>query len=385
MRVVLRMAFIVLVAWLGQAWLVESVPPALPHAFLADGQWLVILIVSGGSVLGCLTGALGVGFRWLLLGVIGAVVLACTAFISDRYPSWLPGVPAWCVLLAFFVLVVLHALLAAKRSTFKSGALRIRDGGDHLSVGKDGGEMTVFRQGRTLCLQSAETRSETRYGGGTYTVPTTSTIMTYGPNGMGYGTVSGSQTVSTPVFSYETSVRTSRTRFRLEEVGPDHALLTASHPKHVRIHARHAIHHREKSAHFTLGRWATFRFHLWRRNHDKAFFRKDSALPRRIAKAASAHLAQMKQRFGRTRAYELTMDHDLHLVSFVGLARDEMFVCLFEPAASLTIGKQDAHKYWVNDAIRIPGAAQAIQPGSRIRATISEWAQLAILRRDHGK
>lgn len=381
MRISLRILLILLSSWLTQFWLQTDSPTFTPPPTgFSSTTNLAVLTHLGIALIFCFFGTFGRGFFLLLLGMGGGAIMG---YLSHTTQPWVQFVhlPGYQALLVFYALLISYViLLVAPRPSFKSGELTIRDGGDHLSVGKRSGEMTVFRHGHVLCIQGEETRSETRFGGGTYTVPTTGTVVTYGPNGTGYGTVYGSQTVSTPVFSYETSVRTGKLKYTLEEVGLDHALLIAKRPKHVFINGRHGLHYREKSAVFTLGYWAAFRFNLWRKFHAKLFFRKDEALPRRIYKAASGHFSQMKERFGKPSTHEFTLDHELGLVSFVGLAKDKIFVYLPRSQTALTISKQDANRYWQHGAIRIPETGELINPSGKIRVAISEWAQVATLR-----
>ena len=377
MRIVFHVCLIVLSAWWIQSLLMEGSRRLAPQGALD----LAVIALMAAAALACLHGAIAPRKRWLLLGIANAALLAVIAVESQTWHRLIP-LPAWQALLVAYAAVAAIALFLARWPTFRSGELRIHDGRnpDHLSVGKDSGDMVVFRHGYTMCRQQAETRSETRYGGGTSVVPTTGTVTTYGPDGVGYGTVYGTQVVSTPVFSYDVSVRTGRVDYLMEEVGPDHALLIAKRPRYVHIRARHEAWHREKSATFTLGAWAAFRFDLWKRLHAKAFFHEDRSMPRRISRAASTHLSAMKKAYGRTSSRELTLDHDLALVSFVGLARDKVFVHLADPQTSLTIRKSDPRPYWRQDAINVPGSRQAIRPGGKIKAALSEWVQLAALR-----
>lgn len=378
MRIALHMSLILLSAWLVQTLLMEE-PMKLPTPGLSTAMTLVFMAATTPA---CIYGALSPLKRWLLLGIFCSAVLAVVVMES---PAWHRTVrfPAWQALLVAYAAMAAYALAMARWPTFTSGALRIRDGGDreHLCVSNDRGEIVVFRHGRTICRQGAETRSETRFGGGTSIVPTTGMVTVHGPGGVGYGTVHGTQVISTPVFSYNVSRRTGRTDYVLEEVGPDHALLISKHPRNVRIRARHEAWYRARSTRFTLGAWAAFRFGLWMRFHPKAFFRADRAMPRRISRAASAHLSAMKKIHGRTASHELMLDHELALVSFVALAKDKVFVHLSNPLASLAIGKSDADRYWEHGTIHVPGHPEKIQPGGKIKAALSEWTQLAALRK----
>ena len=385
MRIFVRIALMLLMAYLFQSWLMPSemqqrALDVLPRAD-ATGPAFIAVMCALALLAGymCLLGGFGIGFGTLLLGGMGALLAVGIVNLSDTWISAL-HVPAYLLLAAGYGAAILYAAFLGTFPTFRRGKLQIRDGGDHLSVDKGDGQVTVLRSGRVLCAQTAETRSETRVGGGSYVAPTTSTVTTYGPNGVNYGTAYGTQIVHAPTFTYEKSYKTGFTDFRLEEVGPDHDLLIATHPKHVQVHARHSRQHREKSAWFSLGAWASFRFAMWRRFHPKAFFRKDAGLPRRIAKAVSNHLSKMKQLYGKTSDRELIIDHELALISFVGLAKEKVFVHLTQPTVSVTIGKQDAGTYWSHGSIRISGNARTITPPKKIASRLSEWVQLQALR-----
>lgn len=382
MRIFIRIAFMVLISYLFQSSLIP--PEILQIALINVHPWgttdpasiAALCAMSFLAAYLCFLGGFGVGFGTLLLGGIGAMLVVSLS------GTWInaPHFPAHLLLAAGYGLVILYAAVLAASPTFRKHKLQIRDGGDHLSVDTGDGAVTVLRSGRVLCEQSAETLSETRVGGGSYVVPTTNMVTTYGPNGINYGTVYGTQTVHAPTYTYEKFYKTGLTDFQLEEVGPDHALLIATHPKHVQVHARHSLRHREKSVWFSLSAWASFRFAMWRKFHAKAFFCKDPGLRRRIAKSASNHFSEMKQLYGKTSARELVIDHELALFSFVGLAKDKVFVHLARPTVSVTIGKHDASNYWSHGLIRIPGNARTVTPATKIASRLSEWAQLQALR-----
>lgn len=386
-RTFLRMGLLVLAAYLYRRWMFMGHPGGLGDMVMlmaettGAGMRVAFWASLGVALLLCLYGALRGGFWRMILALFGVALLVSL----EPFQSWQAVVPlpSHFQLALVFLLLLAHALLwVAPRPVFRSGKLLVRDGRDHLAVQKGEGDVTVFQHGRVLCTLAPEKVSETRYGGGTSSVPTTSTVVTYGPNGTNYGTVYGSQTVSTPIFSYQAWRRTGRLEYSLQEVGIDHALLVAKRPKHLVLIARHQASHREKSTAFTLGPWASFRFELWRRFHAGAFFRKDPAVARRIAKATREHLDEMKKRFGRISAHELRVDHDLKLVSFAGLAGDKVFVHVANPPAELTVPKQEANTYWQGGMLRIPGHPSAIAIGGKIATKLSEWSQLAAIRKD---
>lgn len=386
MRILIRMALIVLVAHLVGARIepldAEGLATGLStlQEETAFPAWALGLAFAGTALLLCWAGAFGGGFLTLLGGALGAAMLALYAGVGVTWRAFVPWPPSIALVLFFAAIVAGVCLFAAWRPTFRSGKLRIRDGGDHLSVAEGDSSPSVLRHGRLLCLKTLAGHSETRVGGGSYIAPTMGTVTTYGPNGVGYGTVHGTQIVHAPTYTYQKWVRTGKWRYRLEEVGIDHSLLLAARPANVQVAARHELSYRGNGISFDLGGWAAFRFDAWRLFHARAFFRRDRRMARRIAKAAATHFAAMKKRYGRTRARHLVLDHALELESFVGVGKDRVFVHVPRLDAAMAIERADVGDYLRWDGLHLPGDTRPIPTGARVGARLSEWAQLQKLR-----
>ena len=387
MRILIRMALIVLIAH-GCSAAIATSPSAGDFASLGSGlardsvipTWAPGLLVAAPALLLCWAGAFGLGFWRLVGGGAGAWLLALYAGLGTTWARVVPWPPSIALVLFFAAIVVGVCLFTAWRPGFRSGPLRVRDGGDHLSVADGDSAPVLLRHGRLQCLKSPAGRTETRVGGGPYLAPTTGTVTTYGPNGVSVGTVHGTQIVSGPTYTYEKWVSTGKWRYRIEELGIDHALLQAPRPANVEVAARHAASYRGNAAGFELGGWAAFRFDAWRLFHARAFYRPDRRMRRRIARAASRHFAAMKRLYGRTRARHLLLDHALELRSFVGVGKDQLFVHVPRLGAAMTIARQDAGDYLRHDGLHLPGGDGPVAIGTGVRNRISEWAQLRALR-----
>lgn len=392
MRIAIKITLIVLSAWLLQELIskMEGEDKSdIPYTFSLIDTLDPIETLSEIFYFGapCLLAALCLFCVFSLtrhmLGFFIALTGAACVVLAESTSIWhiLIRIPAWQAILVFYALVLGYLLLVAKLPIFKSGKQRVRDGGDHLSVGEDGGDTNVFPKNRVLCRREDETYSKTCYGGGSYVVPTSTPTTTYLSNGqIVYGTSYGTRIESSPVYSYETTMRTGKFRFRFDEVGPDHGLLTAKLPPGVHIVGRHQPWDRRKNASIVLGWFATIRFEAWRRLHGKMFFQQDGTLPRRIAKAASAHKANMKRVHGRTSSQEMALDHELGLIWFIGLGKKDAFVQHVPSGSSFSFGIQDVRSYWNGDSIHLPDCDEKIRPSGKIKAKISEWAQLSALR-----
>lgn len=388
MRIFIRMLVIVAVAW----WMRPQADPEDIAAtwqgiaqLVGTGAWLVPVLkasVLGLALLLLWAGGFVRGFWSLVGGVLGGLLLTGLAASSSTWGALSP-LPAWLAPALFFALVVAVVyLVMAPLPGFRSGKLRLRDGGDHLSVETEYGTPELFMRGRVLCTRKLDGRSETRTGGGARIVPTTAHVTTYGPGGsVGYGTVYGSQVVSAPVYTYDKWIPSGSWSYTLTEAGVDHALLLAARPSGVDIVARHDLHYHGTSKSFVLNRWGAFRFEAWRRLHGRLFFRPDQGMPKRIARAVSAHKAAMKKLHGKTRVQHLVLDHELALESFVGLGKDRVVVHVPDQDVSAVIASAEVGQHLSDRGeLTVPGIYGAVTTGQKIRNELGKWAKLHALR-----
>lgn len=388
MNLLLRALFFAGLAWLvgpgegdGRAELFQLFQHLL--ALVPPVAGLLALWVVG---LVCLfIGAYFVGVS-AIVGLIGALVLPWAAEFTPVWKAVSPF-PSWMIVPIFILGTVLVAHVRALAPTFRSRNLRVTDGGDHIAVERDDG-LTVLKRGFVICERSADRQIGFHASGGPRLALNTGTVTTYGPGGVGYGTVMTTQVVNEPVHVEQRWEYTGKLHYWLEEVGQDHSLLTARRPADVQVVGRHAESHRAQRAGFLLSGWARFRFDAWRRVHSRLFHRPERGMARRIARAAAKHRDGMKgkfSQFGRIRTCHLVLDHDLDLVSFVGLTRDTCLVHVAEPPQSSQIKSADMDEFAQGSSgVRVPGSQRSIPTGKAGR-TLEKWAKLAEMRKKKGK
>lgn len=388
MNLLLRTLFFAFLAWLagpgpgdGRAEMFQLFQELL--RLLPPGTGLIGLWVLG--VVCLFIGAYFVGLP-AIAGLIGAVVLPWAAEFTSLWKAVSPF-PSWTIVPIFILGTVLVAYARGLGPTFRSKDLRVTDGGDHIAV-EDGGRLTLLKRGFVVCERTADKEIGYHTTGGPRLALNTGMVTTYGPGGIGYGTVTTTQVVNGPMHTTERWELTGKLRYWLKEVGQDHCLLTAKRPADVDVVGRHAAAHRAESESFLLSGWANVRFDAWRRIHSRLFYRPERGMPQRIARAAAKHRAEIKGKFGKfgkIKTSHLVLDHKLDLVSFVGLTKDTCFVHVTDPPQSSQIKASDMDDF-AKDAsgLRVPGT-QTYIPTGKAGKRIEKWAKLAKMRKQNAK
>ena len=385
MYLLLRALFLTLLAWVARPGpgYVRADVLQMFQEFLGQfppGTGLIGLWVIG--VVFVLIGAYAVGLP-ALVGLVGALVLPWAAELTPLWKAVSPF-PAWTIVPIVILGTVIVAYARAAAPTFRSKDLRVTDGGDHLAI-ETGSNVTFLKRGFVLCERTQDMTTKFGHTGGTRVVLNPQMITTYGTGGVSHGTVMGTQVIHEPVQLTQERVRTGKADYRLAEVGQDHSFLTAKRPADVEVVGRHDESHRGAAESFQLSGWADLRFDAWRRVHSRLFYRPDRGMVQRIARAAAAHRTEMKYKFGKFKTGHFVLDHNLNVVSFVGLSKDTCFVDVTDPPQAYQLKATEMDVY-VRDArsVTVPGLPQRPIPTGQAGKTLEKWAKLAKMRKQNG-